>query len=79
MPPHAAQPGSEPLHVSLVAIPEATVSTLSGIFDVMNSFTMMSRLGEPSFDNNPFRVEIVGDGPPHDVIGPPVLRGGRRR
>jgi transcriptional regulator GlxA family with amidase domain len=55
------QPGSEPLHVSLVAIPEATVSTLSGIFDVMNAFTMMSRLGESSFDANPFRVEIVGE------------------
>ena len=35
MPPDAAA-GSEPLHVSLVAIPEAVMSTLSGIFDVMN-------------------------------------------
>jgi transcriptional regulator GlxA family with amidase domain len=60
MPPHAAQTGSEPLHVSLVAIPEATVSTLSGIFDVMNAFTMMSKLGDSSFDANLFQVEIVG-------------------
>lgn len=59
--PRHAQPVPEPIHVSLVAIPDATVSTLSGIFDVMNAFTMMSRLGEPSFGANPFRVEIVGE------------------
>jgi transcriptional regulator GlxA family with amidase domain len=60
MPRHTAPSGSEPLHVSLVAIPEAVVSTLSGIFDVMNAFVMMPpsdgvRVGPP-----PFRVEIVG-------------------
>ena len=60
MPRHAARTGSEPLHVSLVAIPEATVSTLTGIFDVMNAFTMLSRLGDASVDRPPFRVEIVG-------------------
>jgi transcriptional regulator GlxA family with amidase domain len=61
MPRHATAPtGSEPLHVSLVAIPEAAVSTLTGIFDVMNAFTVMSRLGDASFDRSPFRVEIVG-------------------
>ena len=31
----------KPLHVSLVAIPEAVLSTLSGIFDVMNAFAIM--------------------------------------
>ena len=60
MPRHAAPTGSDPLHVSLVAIPEATVSTLTGIFDVMNAFSMLSRLGDASFDRPPFRVEIVG-------------------
>jgi transcriptional regulator GlxA family with amidase domain len=58
---HAAQTGSKPFHVSLVAIPEATVSTLSGIFDVMNAFTMMAQLGDASFDTNPFKVQIVGE------------------
>jgi transcriptional regulator GlxA family with amidase domain len=57
----AARTGSEPLHVSLLAIPEATVSTLTGIFDVMNAFTMMSGLGDSSLGPNPFRVEIVGE------------------
>lgn len=59
MPRHAAT-GSKPLHVSLVAIPEAVVSTLSGIFDVMSAFTMMSKFGDVTVDPPPFRVEIVG-------------------
>lgn len=55
---------SPPLHVSLVAIPEAVVSTLSGIFDVMNAFALLP----PSDDKlapAPFAVEVVGlrDGP----------------
>src|SRR5690606_34938050 len=60
MPRHAAPPASEPLHVSLVAIPEAAVSTLTGVFDVMNAFSMLSQLGDASFDRPPFRVEIAG-------------------
>lgn len=47
--------GSEPLHVSLLAIPEAVVSTLTGIFDVMNAFSMMPGMGDA-----PFHVEIAG-------------------
>jgi transcriptional regulator GlxA family with amidase domain len=60
MPRHTAQTRSEPLHVSLVAIPEAVVSTLSGIFDVMNAFAMMPPPGHAAFPAPPFRVEIVG-------------------
>ncbi|WP_028035465.1 GlxA family transcriptional regulator [Chelativorans sp. J32] len=56
---HFAATRSEPLHVSLVAIPEAVVSTLSGIFDVMNAFAMMPLSGIP-LQAPPFRVEIVG-------------------
>ncbi len=48
---------SEPLHVSVVAIPEAVVSTLTGIFDVMNAFAIMP---PPGAGPSPFRVEIVG-------------------
>jgi len=32
---------SEPYHVSLVALPDAVISTLSGIYDVMNGFSLM--------------------------------------
>jgi transcriptional regulator GlxA family with amidase domain len=37
----SVHPGSAPRHVSLVALPDAVVSTLSGIFDVMNAFALM--------------------------------------
>ena len=59
--PHCPVPaGSEPLHVSLLAIPEAVVSTLSGIFDVMNAFAVMPPSGDASSHAPPFQVEIVG-------------------
>ncbi len=61
MPRHPASTGSEPLHVSLVAIPEAAVSTLSGIFDVMNAFAILPPSGDAPFRAPPpFQVEIVG-------------------
>jgi transcriptional regulator GlxA family with amidase domain len=54
-------------HVSLVAIPDAAVSTLSGIFDVMNAFAILP-LGGGALGSGappetpPFHVEIVGLG-----------------
>jgi len=53
----AVLPG--PLHVSLVAIPEAMISTLSGIFDVMNAFAVMKIPGRTRAAR-PFHLEIVG-------------------
>lgn len=48
-----------PLHVSLVAIPDAVISTLSGIYDVLGCFRMMAG-AEPSIpDEPPFVIEIV--------------------
>lgn len=58
---NAESSGAEPLHVSLVAIPEAVVSTLSGIFEVMNVFTLMPTATDARFQGPPFRVEIVGE------------------
>ena len=52
--------GAAPLHVSLVAIPEAVVSTLSGIFDVMNAFALLPGPGNTTLRTPPFQVEIVG-------------------
>ncbi len=60
MPRPATSTGTEPLHVSLIAIPEAVVSTLSGIFDVMNAFAVMPLFGDRPMQPPPFRVEIVG-------------------
>ncbi|MBC8074197.1 MAG: helix-turn-helix domain-containing protein [Deltaproteobacteria bacterium] len=52
--------GTAPLHVSLVAIPEAGLSTLSGIFDVMSAFAIIPMPDEASRRAPPFEVEIVG-------------------
>lgn len=56
---HAAHPGPAPLHVSLVALPDAVVSTLTGVYDVMNGVTLMGLA--PKGAPPPFRVEIVGE------------------
>ncbi len=54
--------GTTPRHVSLVAIPDAAVSTLFGVFDVLSAFGSM---GLSPAGGAPFRVEIVGE-----VAGP---------
>lgn len=58
---------SRPRHVSLVALPEAAASTLFGIYDVMNAFSM----GLTTPGATPFQIEIVGD-----ADGPLSLAGG---
>jgi transcriptional regulator GlxA family with amidase domain len=50
-----------PRHVSLVALPEAAASTLFGIFDVINAFSLMDIAGLGS--RPPFHIEIVGEAP----------------
>src|SRR5690349_11649137 len=53
--------GSNTLHVSLVALPDAVVSTIAGILDVLNGAALM-RLG--GLDTHPpFHIEIVGEEP----------------
>lgn len=66
----STSPGSDPRHVSLVALPDAVVSTLSGIYDVMNAFALM---GLPN-PKAPFRIEIVGEktGPLALASGVPI-------
>ncbi|MGE3888206.1 MAG: GlxA family transcriptional regulator [Vicinamibacterales bacterium] len=56
---HSTPSGAVPLHVSLVALPDAVVSTLTGVYDVMNGVTLMglAAKGTPA----PFRVVIVGE------------------
>ena len=57
-------------HVALVALPDAGVATLAGIYDVMNARTLM---GLPSAQAS-FRVEIVGEsaGPIELASGVPI-------
>jgi transcriptional regulator GlxA family with amidase domain len=59
------------VHVSLLAIPEAVISTLSGIYDVMNAFEMMD---VPGVEAPPFQIEIVGEaaGPLRLASGVPI-------
>ncbi|MCC6407820.1 MAG: helix-turn-helix domain-containing protein, partial [Planctomycetes bacterium] len=59
MPRRTAHTGSAPVHVSLVALPDAVVSTLAGLFDVLNSIAAFG-LAEPRA-RAPFRVEVVGE------------------
>jgi transcriptional regulator GlxA family with amidase domain len=58
--------GPTPRHVSLVAVPDAVVSTLAGLYDVINGAAMMGLT-----DSAPFAVEIVGE-----VAGPMRLASG---
>ena len=55
-------------HVSIVAVPDATVSTLFGIYDVMSVF---ERMDPPGAGPAPFHVEIVGE-----RVGPLALASG---
>lgn len=53
--------GPAPLHISLIAIPEAAISTLSGIYDVLNSFGLLAGVDPAIPQTPPFKVEIVGE------------------
>ncbi len=55
--PHSPQP----LHVSLVAIPDAVISTLSGIYDVLGAFRMLGGVDASIPETPPFQVEIVAE------------------
>jgi transcriptional regulator GlxA family with amidase domain len=46
-------------HVSIVAIPDSMFSTLSGIYDVLNSFSLLSTYDDALPKTSPFQVEIV--------------------
>jgi transcriptional regulator GlxA family with amidase domain len=64
----------DPRHVSLVALPDAVVSTLTGIFDVMNAFALTDMFGASAVAPAPFDVEIVGEaaGPLELASGVPI-------
>lgn len=60
-----------PLQVRLVAIPEVSISTLHGVYDVLNAFEMLAGFDEAIPASPPFGVEIVGA-----AAGPVRLAGG---
>lgn len=51
--------GTQPRHISLVALPDAAASTLFGIYDVMNAYALMSPTERSA--SAPFEVDIVGE------------------
>src|SRR5262245_30377787 len=53
--------GQSARHVSLVALPDATASTLFGLFDVMNAFAVMNTLTATTGGHAVFRADIVGE------------------
>ena len=61
----------ERLQVSLVAIPEAMVSTLAGIYDVLSSLGAVSSFDPAVSEISPFDVTIVGE-----TFGPMDLASG---
>src|SRR5262245_49825711 len=65
---------AEPTRVSLVAIPEAAVSTLTGVYDVMSSGAFVGSVIPGAPAARPFRTEIVGEkaGPLDLASGIPI-------
>ncbi|MBX3607605.1 MAG: helix-turn-helix domain-containing protein [Piscinibacter sp.] len=65
MPPASSRSPSStppaPLRVALLALPEAVLSTLAGLYDVMNAGALMETSDEPAASGATFRAEIVGE------------------
>jgi transcriptional regulator GlxA family with amidase domain len=68
------QTGQRSRHVSLVALPDAVVSTLFGIFDVLNAFAFVDPVRAATGTRALFHVDIVGEaaGPVDLASGVPV-------
>jgi transcriptional regulator GlxA family with amidase domain len=49
----------KPIHVSLLAIPDVMLSTLSSLHDVLNCFELLGTFADGVPNENPFRAEIV--------------------
>lgn len=49
----------QPIHVSLVTIPDVMLSTLTSLFDVLNSIELLATFDKDLPDENPFHTEII--------------------
>jgi len=47
------------IHVSLVVIPDVMLSSLLGLFDVLNCFELIATFDKAVSDENPFHAEII--------------------
>ena len=66
---------ADPIHVSLVAIPDALSSIISGIHDVLNSFPVLGSFDDAVPREAPFQVEVVAAArePMFTASGLPVM------
>jgi len=64
MPPSEKAPTRrERMHVSLLAVPDVSISCLTGIYDVFNTFSLLGTLEAAVPQTSPFDVEIVSHAP----------------
>ena len=54
------------IHVSLVAIPDVMLSSLIGIFDVLNCFELLATFDKALPEKNPFHTEIIAQSREHN-------------
>jgi len=66
--------GKGRLHVSLVSIPDGMVSSLTGVYDVLNCLSLVGSFDDALPDENPFLTEIVSANRTHtqNASGLPV-------
>jgi len=54
-------PAPAPRHVSVLALPEVAASTLFGVYDALNAFSVTDMFKSGSHNGVPFQVQIVGE------------------
>ena len=65
MPPDARPNPREPLRVSLLVLPDATIGSVTGMFDVLSCFPLLGTFDDSVPRSPPFAVELIAssDGP----------------
>jgi transcriptional regulator GlxA family with amidase domain len=60
VPPQARSNRREPLRVSLLVLPDATIGSVTGMLDTLSSFPLLSTFDGAVPADDPFAVELVG-------------------
>ena len=69
--------GPKSVRVCLVAIPEVMASTLMGLYDVLNAFSLLDTYGDGLTGRAHFKAEIVATTALSSASGVPVKPGDR--
>jgi transcriptional regulator GlxA family with amidase domain len=62
VPPAARRRTRDPLRVSLLVLPDATVGSLTGMFDTLSCFPLLATFDDALPHESPFEVELVAAG-----------------